>query len=126
MQVTRRMLNVFPDARRDARFELELRSMSGVTKYFEGVAGYSAPMQPRNPISEEDAKRRRVYYRVVFDDAERIVQVTKFLDSRFELQFDYQYDIAGQVSSAQVTGPDGKSQPIDVPRAVGSHDRLRA
>jgi negative regulator of genetic competence, sporulation and motility len=96
------------------------------TKFFEYVTGYSVPVVPKNSISEDEAKRRRAYYVVAFDDLGQIVQVTKMLDSQFEFQYDYHYDDAGHVTAATITGPDGKSEDIPVPEVERQRVRSRA
>ena len=100
--------------------------MSTVTKYFETVLGYSIPVEPASEISEAETRDRRAYYRVVFDELSRIMQVTKMLDSEFEVQFDYQSDATGQISGAQITGPDRRIEEIELPQSQRSRARIRA
>lgn len=90
------------------------------TKFFERVIGYSAPLVPRNEIPEAEVGQRRAYYRVMLDDAGRVINITKMLDSQIEIQFAYQYDNLGRLTGAQITDTNGNSRALDVPseRAV--------
>jgi YD repeat-containing protein len=81
---------------------------------------------PKNSISEDEAKQRRSYYVVAFDDLGQIVQVTKMSESQLEFQYDYHYDDAGHVTAATITGPDGKSEDIPVPEVGRQRVRSRA
>jgi len=81
-------------------------------KFFEYVSGYGAPVVPRNEISEREARQRRTYYEVAFDHHGRVFRVTKMLDQKFELQYDYEYDDAGRVSFVTTTNADGRSDKV--------------
>lgn len=87
------------------------------TQFFEYVSGYSVPVTPKNPISEEQAKQRRAYCVVGFDDFGRVVRVTKWLNAALEFQYDYQYGSDGRVVGAQVTGAAGVREEIPLPRS---------
>ena len=86
------------------------------TKYFERVIGYSAPMIPKNEISEAEAGQRRVYYQVRLDEADRVTRIVKMLDGRVEAQFAYAYDALGSLTAAQIIDTEGNSRDIELPR----------
>ena len=85
------------------------------TKYFEYISGYSVPAIPKSPISEADARQRRAYYEVAFDESGRVMQITKMLDARLSFRYEYDYDATGRVSAARMTGPDGNTKEIPLP-----------
>ena len=81
-------------------------------KYFGSWSWNHLPVQPREPISEQEAKKRKAYY-VAHYDAQRLICFEKYLDGQLDRAIRYTYWDDGKVRDRVIRQADG-SEMIDL------------
>jgi Family of unknown function (DUF6156) len=68
------------------------KHVPGGPYYFSTWDGYDLPRRPVDPITPEEAKSRKAYIEVFYDDRGRISRITKYLGGNLEWSDSYEYD----------------------------------
>ncbi len=63
----------------------------GGPHYFRSWSGYQHPVRPQGPISYEEARSLEVYCEARYDNDGRLVLFTKYMNSKLEYSYRYEY-----------------------------------
>jgi|ERR1035437_3647025 hypothetical protein len=81
-------------------------------KYFGSWSWNHLPLQPRKPISEQEAKKRKAYY-VAHYDTRHLMRFEKYIDGKLDRTILYTYWENGKVRHRVIRPADG-SETVDL------------
>ena len=87
-------------------------STGATVRFYEYIVGYSAPVTPKNEISERETADRIVYYKIIYDANGKVIKVTKIRNSKLEYSYEYEYDSKGVLISANIVDSVGTRKAI--------------
>lgn len=84
-------------------------------QYFGTWSSYKIPFNPQEPISKEEAERRKAFYVATYNSQDQIIVFEKFLDSEINWRDEYEYWPNGKLKQRKMIRADGtiKAQKFD-------------
>ncbi|AFZ25546.1 hypothetical protein Cylst_3396 [Cylindrospermum stagnale PCC 7417] len=82
-------------------------STNNSATYFGSWKSYQIPFVPEEPISQEEAEKRRSYYIGYYNSSKQLERFEKYLDAKLEWQDQYVYWDNGKLKTRSMNKADG-------------------
>jgi len=88
----------------------QVKHNPGMPYYYGSFSGYYRPYRPSEPLTFEDAIKRHSYYVAYYDEQEKVISFTKYLNGKLLFNTKYFYWQSGTLEREEITDEKGETR----------------